>query len=85
MLCMVLCLLAIPLSHSDPREGRSGRVVMGILAYALYTNVLVLCRSWMADGSLPVWFGLWWTHAVVIGIGYIWLQRQGRMPRRVRQ
>lgn len=82
LLIIILSLLAIPLSHSDPREGRGGRVVLGILTYALYTNTLVLCRSWMAAGTIPVWLGLWWPHAVVLVIGFAWLQRQGRMPRR---
>ncbi len=81
LLIIVLSLLAIPLSHSDPREGRGGRVVLGILSYALYANALVLCRSWVAEGVIPTWLGLWWTHALVILIGFVWLQRQGRMPR----
>ncbi len=79
---IILALLAIPLSHSNPREGRSGRVVLGILVYALYSNVLVLWRSWIADGTLPLWMGLWWVHLAVLLIGLVWLQRQGRMPKR---
>ncbi len=79
VLIVVLSLLAIPLSHSDPREGRGSRVVLGILVYALYTNGLALCRSWVAEGVLPAWLGLWWAHGLVLLIGLVWLQRQGRM------
>ncbi len=78
---LVLAFLAIPLSHSGPREGRSGRVVLGILVYALYSNILVLWRSWIADGVVPLWFGLWWPHLLVLLTGYLWLRNQGRMPR----
>jgi len=78
---IVLAFLAIPLSHSNPREGRSGRVILGILIYALYSNVLVLWRSWIADGTMPPWLGLWWVHGAVLLAGYLWLRRQGRMPR----
>lgn len=78
---IVLALVAIPLAHSNPREGRGGRVVLGILIYALYSNILVLWRSWVADGVLPAWLGLWWAHLLVLLIGLVWLQRQGRMPR----
>jgi len=81
LLILVLTFLAIPLSHSDPREGRGGRVVLGILVYALYSNTLYLCRSWVSEGILPVWLGLWWAHGIVITCGLIWLYRQGRMPR----
>jgi lipopolysaccharide export system permease protein len=81
LLIIVLSFLAIPLSHSEPREGRGSRVVLGILAYALYSNTLYLCRTWIADGVLPAWLGLWWAHAIVVLCALIWLRRQGRMPR----
>ena len=78
---VILAFLAIPLSHSNPREGRGGRIVLGILIYALYSNVLVLWRSWIGDGTIPVWLGLWWVHLLVLTVGFLWLRRQGRLPR----
>ncbi|MEJ2534477.1 MAG: LptF/LptG family permease [Gammaproteobacteria bacterium] len=75
---LVLSLLAIPRSHSDPREGRGSRVVLGILSYAIYANLLYLCRAWVVDGTLPAWLGLWWVHALVLLSALFWLQRQGR-------
>ena len=80
LLILVLSFLAIPLSHSGPREGRGSRVVLGILAYALYSNTLYLCKTWIANGILPAWIGLWWAHALVVICALIWLRRQGRMP-----
>lgn len=76
---LVLSLLAIPLAHSDPREGRSSRVVLGITAYALYANMLYLCRAWVADGTLPPYVGLWWIHLLVLLSAIFWLQRQSRV------
>ena len=75
---IVLGLLAIPLAHAAPREGRGGRVLMGILAYAAYANLLYMCRAWMADGVLPPGLGLWWVHVLVLIIALVWLRRQGR-------
>lgn len=76
---IVLGMLAIPLSHSAPREGRGGRVILGILTYTIYANVLYMWRSWIAKGDLPPVLGLWWVHLVVFIIALIWLKRQGRM------
>ena len=76
---LVLGLLAIPLSHSSPREGRGGRAVLGLLLYATYANVLNICRGWLAAGDLPAALGMWWVHALVLVVALIWLQRQGRM------
>lgn len=75
---IVLGLLAIPLSHSDPREGRGVRIVLGILVYLLYGNLLYLCRSWMIEGVLPTSIGMWWVHAIFLVISFVWVQRQGR-------
>jgi len=75
---IILGLLAIPLAHSQPREGRGVRVVLGILVYLVYGNTLYLCRSWIADGSLPIFIGTWWVHAVFLVIVFFWIRRQGR-------
>ena len=76
---VVLGILAIPLSHSAPREGRGGRVVLGILAYSVYANILYMSRSWVASGELPPWLGIWWVHLLMLIIALVWLQRQGRI------
>lgn len=80
---IVLGLLAIPLAHSQPREGRGVRIVLGILVYLLYGNMLYLCRSWITDGSLPVYIGMWWVHAIFLLISFVWVRQQGRFPVRV--
>lgn len=75
---VILGLLAIPLSHSRPREGRGGRVILGILVYVVYANLLYMSRSWVADGVLPLVPGMWWVHVVFAISAFYWLQRQAR-------
>lgn len=76
---IILGLLAIPLSHTAPREGRGGRIVIGMLAYAVYANVLYLSRAWIAQGTMSPALGLWWVHLIVLLVALMWLRRQGRM------
>ncbi len=76
---VVLGLLAIPLSHSAPREGRSARILLGFMAYVVYINMLQMSRSWVAGGSVLGALGLWWVHALVAVVTLFWLQRQGRI------
>ena len=76
---IVLGLLAIPLSHSAPREGRGGRALLGILAYSVYANVLYMWRNWLSEGVIPVFLGMWWVHLMVLLVALVWLRRQGRM------
>ncbi len=80
---IVLGLLAIPLSHSQPREGRGVRIVLGILVYLVYGNALYLSRTWVAEGFLPTSIGLWWVHILFLIISFFWIQRQGRLPVKV--
>jgi len=82
---IVLGLLAIPLAHSEPREGRGIRIVLGILVYVFYGNLLYLCRSWVADGILPVYLGMWWVHVVFLIVSFVWVRRQGRFPVKANQ
>ena len=82
---IILGLLAIPLAHSEPREGRGFRIVLGILVYILYGNLLYLCRSWVIDGILPTYIGMWWVHLVFLTIGFVWIRRQGRFPVKANQ
>ncbi len=77
---IILGLLAIPLSHSEPREGRGSRVVLGILIYLLYGNALYLGRSWIGAGVLPAAIGLWWVHIIFLVISFVWIRQQGRIP-----
>ena len=75
---IILGLLAIPLAHSEPREGRGVRIILGVLVYLLYGNMIYLCRSWVADGYLPAYIGIWWVHIVFLIFSFIWMRRQGR-------
>ncbi len=71
---LVLLLLAVPLGHLAPREGRYSRIVWGILAYLAYSNLLSLGQTWLAKGTVPPLVGLWWVHLVFLALaaGLIW-------------
>ncbi len=73
---LVLMLLAVPLSRSQPRQGRYARLAIGVLVYLLYSNLLAVARVWMEGGVVPDWLGLWWVHALLAGAGVILLMRQ---------
>ena len=49
-----------------------------ILVYLLYGNILFLCRTWVGEGLLPAYIGLWWVHIFFIVITFVWIRRQGR-------
>lgn len=81
---LLLALLAVPLSKGSPRQGRLLGLFLGVLIYMAYNNLLNIARSAMQQGDVPPWFGLWWVHALVVGLILMLLWRQQRMvpPRR---
>lgn len=80
---LVLTLLAVALSRQTPREARYGRLLIAILVYLLYANVLALVRAGIVQGRVPPWLGLWWVHLLAGGIAawIVWRQyRVGALP-----
>ncbi len=75
---MLLALLAVPLSHSSPRQGRYSKIALAILIYVPYANLLVLSRKWLAAGTIPPIVGLWWVHLLFFClIAFLTIRRYG--------
>jgi lipopolysaccharide export system permease protein len=65
VMAIVLTLIAVPLSRLRPREGRYGRVVLAVIVFFVYLQLLSAGKVWIARGTVPPWLGLWWVHAAV--------------------
>jgi lipopolysaccharide export system permease protein len=65
---LILALLAIPLSHVNPRAGRSLNLALAIVLYMLYNNMISVTNAWVGQGSLSPGIGLWGIHAVMLAI-----------------
>lgn len=75
---LILAMLAVPLSHTSPRQGRFAKIAIAILIYIPYSNLLVLARKWIADGTVSPMFGIWWVHILVgLLLVYLVVQRLG--------
>ncbi len=68
----VMAFLAFPLSFSTPRQGRFGKLALGILLFAIYFNLLITGVSLLEKSTTPVWLGLWWVHSIFIALG-LWM------------
>lgn len=63
---LILALLAVPLSHLRPRQGHYSKIVLGMIIYLLYANLVSVAQKWIGKGELPPELGLWWIHAIVL-------------------
>lgn len=60
---LILSLLAIPLSYVNPRAGRSANLILALLIYMTYSNLMSIAQAWVAQGKLSPLIGLWPVHA----------------------
>lgn len=72
---LLLALLAVPLAHLKPRQGRYSKIVFGILVYLVYTNLLGVGQAWIGKGQIPPAIGLWWAHGLMLAAA-IWMIRR---------
>jgi lipopolysaccharide export system permease protein len=63
---LLLGFLAVPLSRTRPREGRYGRLAVGLLVFIIYLNMLSAAKAWIEQGSVPPELGVWWVHGVLL-------------------
>lgn len=62
---LVLGLMAVPLAHSLPRQGRYGRLVFALVVYLVYSNLLTVGRVSAEEGRLSVAGGIWAVHGLM--------------------
>jgi lipopolysaccharide export system permease protein len=65
---VLLALLAVFLSRTNPRQGRYGKFFLGILVYVIYSNLLGVARTWVERGKVDPLIGIWWVHLLLLVI-----------------
>ncbi len=75
---LLLALIAIPLARTRPRRGGYGKVLIAIILYIGYFNLLGIARSWVEQDQVRQ---LWWVPgllALVIVGAFLLPTRSGR-------
>ncbi|HWS74644.1 MAG TPA: LPS export ABC transporter permease LptF [Quisquiliibacterium sp.] len=78
---VVLALLAIPLSSFNPRAGRSVNLIVALLVYVTYSNLLSLSQAWVAQEKLSFGVAVWAIHAVLIAVAVLLFWRRLTLAR----
>lgn len=77
---LLLCLMAVPLSYSNPRAGRSLNVLYTILIYAAYNNFVGLSQGWIERARMGAGEGLLLVHGVMLLLVLAFFWRRFRGP-----
>ncbi|HWR76748.1 MAG TPA: LPS export ABC transporter permease LptF [Thiobacillus sp.] len=63
---LVLAVMAIPLSFVNTRARRSYGLVIALLLYFVYNNLLSLSQAWVAQGKFNPWAGMLSSHLLML-------------------
>ena len=67
VLAFIVTLIAVPMSRTNPRQGRFAKLIPSIILYLLYLSLLTSARSAVEDDQAGVWL-LWLVHALFLAI-----------------
>ena len=76
---VLLAVLAVPLSRAPPRQGRYGRTLVALLAYAVFHTLMAMAKNLVQEGIVGPMPGLWWPLGLVsLAIAWLTLWPRGR-------
>ena len=80
LMAINLMLLGIPLAYQNPRRGRTINLVMAVLIFLTYSNLLNVVQSWVEQGKMSFVVGLLGLHAIVTALVVVvfWLRVRNR-------
>ena len=80
---VVLAIIAVPLSRTQPRQGRYSRLIIGLLVFIVYFNLLIAGKAWIEQGRVIAPLGLWWVHGGMLIAGLSLLAVQNGWHKRI--
>lgn len=81
---LVLAVMAIPLSFVNTRARRSNGLLIALLLYFVYSNLLSFTQAWVAQGKLQPWLGVMFPHLLMLAAVFVLFYLRAR-PRSLRR
>ena len=81
---ILLALVGVPLSRSNPRRGKYAKLGVAIVIFAVYYQLFVIARTWVEKGKVDPLIGIWWVPLLLAGLAVFLLWRTGEVFYRCR-
>jgi lipopolysaccharide export system permease protein len=62
---VLLGLLAVPLCRTAPRKGKHAKTFLAVIVFAAYYNMTVVAKTWIEQGVVGSFPGIWWPHILL--------------------
>jgi lipopolysaccharide export system permease protein len=76
VVALLVSLLAIPLAYVNPRVGRSFNLIVAVLLFAFYLNVLNTVQAYVQQGRINFNVGVWVVHALFLSLVVVLFARR---------
>lgn len=63
---VLLGLLGIPFGRTAPRQGKYAKTFVAVLVFAFYYNLTVVAKTWMEQGVVGSFPGIWWPQMILV-------------------
>jgi lipopolysaccharide export system permease protein len=76
---VLLAVIGVPLSKSNPRRGKYAKLGLGIVIFALYYQLFVIAKTWVEKGLVSPVIGIWWVPLLLTALSVFLLWRTGEV------
>jgi lipopolysaccharide export system permease protein len=76
---VLLSILAVPLSKSNPRRGKYAKLGSAIIIFAFYYQLFVIAKTWVEKSLVPPVIGIWWVPLMLALLAVFFLWRTGEV------
>lgn len=80
LMVIVLAVVAVVMSRYQPRAAKNGKLILGIVIYMFYGQLVVTSKNGIAQQEIAPEIGIWWVHIVTLAIALAIFYRQERSP-----
>jgi lipopolysaccharide export system permease protein len=76
---ILLAVIGVPLSKSNPRRGKYAKLGVGIIIFAFYYQMFVIAKTWVEKSLVPPMIGIWWVPLLLAVLAVLLLWRTGEV------
>ncbi|MGI1678517.1 MAG: LPS export ABC transporter permease LptF [Cellvibrionaceae bacterium] len=71
IMVLIVTFIAVPMSHTNPRQGRFVKMLPAFFLFMSYLGLLVVAKGWIEEKKLSASIGLWPIHGVYLCMGFV--------------
>ena len=75
---ILLALLGIPLSRTNPRKGKYAKLGLAMIIFTVYYQLFVIAKTQVENGTISPLIGIWWVPGLLSVLVVFLLWRSGR-------